>query len=252
MVTSDDLYLLNQAGNYVDPAIYSFLTLFNGKIFCESSEDSIPVMSSYPPNRTIPSIGFNTHPGVEGDNQSICMIQEQLDDNHPYYDPEEDEEYTTGYVLRSRESKRLTVFGYAPNTNIRDCMFYQCRLLLQLAINGDYRACINYESGNCSTTGDICDATEVRNRFSIQGKCPYLDIDDELNPNYRNPINIFNKYGIVRRRIRPRSPQLIVDSGAEPVLYNFAWDIDLELINVVEYSTMPICNYRIGDEDIME
>lgn len=253
----DNLYLqqilfpLNHEGNYVDPSLYTFIRLFYNKVYC--NDNYVKVNNEYPPLKDIPCITFNIQSGIGIENRQIRMLRNPLPEDNPYFDEtNEDEEYVNEYTIRHQEKRRLTINIWAYDTPTRDCIFRQVKNIISLAINGYYGACANYFEGNCETTGNECDATSEINRFSVQGKCPYLDITDEGDENYRGPENIFSKYGINKDRIFPRSPQFLVDSAVQPALYRVMWDLDIEVQESITYRTIPICAYENDDEEIME
>lgn len=216
----------------------------------------IPVRIIFSPPGTLPAITMSESAGPAPDNMKTGGLMTPLPEDHPYFDPENPgEKYCTKRVFQEKSRTKVSLHCWAYSDKEAVILANQVRSIIKSAGRMHYQFCTKYdrENGHCLTTGEECDAITVNNRFSVNGKCPYLDITDEDSPKYRGPDNYFNLTGISSDLIKIGGNESIADLQAPKPEYRRVIEFDMEVDETEEVPVNPICKVEINrTEEFLE
>lgn len=234
-----------------EPLKYCFYKILENKIEFPEGE-AIPVLTQFSPEAHPYALTIVQQGGVGETKSSVTGILSPLDEDHPYYDEENpDEKYLQTRRIKTPSTKVLSLHGWAKSAVGRDSIFEQMKACIREALSFNYKYCANFKEGKCSTTDEDCDATTVVNRFSISGKCPYLDVTDEDDVNYRNPSTYFELCG-VRMNLKLHGVKFIEETDSVPETYRFIQDITVTVEEVTDIPVAPICEVTVEDEEFID
>jgi hypothetical protein len=119
-----------------------------------------------------------------------------------------------------------------------------------MAFMGNYRQCMNYDfkTNICATTGNECDALTVVNTFSYSEMCPYLNIDDITNSNYRNPYDAF--YDSRLRAVEVQLPQSLDEITVVSEVYHSS--IMIKYLSDVDFVTPTSPAFAYQDKTVQD
>lgn len=214
-----------------------FVQILQNKIYL--NDEIIPVViKDYPYDKTpcVTISGFNRDKGQHRRQQVSVMCT--LSKDHPLYDPKYPERkypHSAEYSIKSYEID-LHVWCDTEEERekivdqIYDCLFY--------CMNFHHAFCIRYDNKTkeCETTGDICEALTDKGYHGLRGQCP--------NKN-NNPMNIMNKYGIIKHsvHISPHYEADILDEKAPLKHSVIEINLDYKRVKVLKSNpTFKVCN----------
>jgi hypothetical protein len=182
----------------------------------------------------------NAEPPVEYVNDYYAPLQS----TNTYYDPlNPDELVNQGISIRQESHRQITIRITGATSDDRNSIQNQVESLLFAAKHYQYNACLNYDplTSECSTTEGECDALTSDNRFAVVGKCPFLDVIDVTDSDYRNPLSVFTLSGIAPNslRIKPEKPDTLLNISKE--IYTSDFFVEFDDVVVYNVSANPVC-----------
>lgn len=208
----------------------------------------VEIMIGYEPKDATPCITMYDA-GTGNETNYYYYRKTTLPKNHPHYDPAHPNElYITERVLHTVLYGAISLHIWGNNTPQKDSLIYQVRLAIKKIFMGDYSQCTNYDNGNCKTTGKTCDAISVKNAYGISNMCPYLDVIDINDPNYRNPDDAFGEHNMHGFEIG--HPQDLDELGVVPEVYHSSILITYYRDEEYVTPTAPYCEYQEGTEEV--
>lgn len=225
-----------------NPMMFALVNIFGSNISIRGT--TVPVLTEEPPAAGDFSINLVERGGNPEDNTMIFRVMEPLPSDHPYYDPNNPGElYNVASQRRTDQKSVMDIHIWAKVSSDRDMIVRQIITILNEAVMFNYKYCVNLNttSNICSTTNETCDAIGNTNRFGIQGKCPYADITDPTNPNYRNPSTYFDMGSISPFLVAVRGEQNVDDLSTVRETYHSVLPVDYIAIIINEVQVNPVC-----------
>jgi len=176
-------------------------------------EDDVTLLRSYDPQDRTPAVTMhNGSAGAEKDH--IYYRKGPLNIDHPYYDPEHPKiNYIKERILRTSVPGAISLHIWGNDLVQKDSLTWQVRQALRKIFMADYTQCKNFDDGNCKTTGTTCDAIGTVSRI-----CPFSDVTDVLDVNYRGPGDAFSETNV--HDIEINSPTNLDELGVVPEVYH--------------------------------
>lgn len=233
----------------INPMTYALVNILDGKILINNTP--IEVITEEPPLPTLDCINLVERGGVAEDNTKVFDVSEPLPEDHPYYDPTNPDELYVQKLQRRRDQKAsIDIHIWANTSSERDNVIKQIMEIIAEAVMFNYKYCMNYDTPTtvCSTTKNPCDAITNKNAYGIQGKCPFANITDAEDPNYRGPATYFDPGNINIFLIAVRSEQNVDDLSTIPETYHSVLPIDFEVTIVNEVPVNPLCAIDTSSE----
>jgi len=216
-----------------DPSILCFNKILKGNITYDG--EVVPVLTTYPPGDVTPSISMS----VDGGQVALSTYYEYNPDNN------------TKTLVEERE-RTMTLHFWANNIDEKDFIVARTRELITRAEMGDYHTCVNYDPTTtmCATSKGVCDAITFVNAYSMEGKCPFMEVTDPGDANYRNPDTPYHQNNIVHVRMRTRqnADQLTI----YPEMYYSFFTIEHMLMEKTVISSAPFKDVGLGDLEVIE
>lgn len=225
------------------PEIQCFLELLENKITINGTP--VPFLTQFYPEDTRPCVTLFMEGGSGVTSEETRFKNTPLDEDHPYYDEENpDEPYLQEVKEISYTSKTIQLQIWCNERDERDTILYQIKEIFKKLANRHYTTCKNYDPTGtlCTVTDELCDAITSNNRYGVQKKCPFMDIEDPEDANYRNPQSILEKYGIRHTSLNPREPTELLDLNPVPEEWRLAWIIDFVIAEEYSKKVNPVCD----------
>jgi hypothetical protein len=227
-----------------------WLMLLDGRIQLDGTV--VPVFTDQFHEGNIPGIGMMIDGGVGTTSEIIGQASAPLPEDHPYHDElKPDEKFVQERIKVMQKPMTTTLIIWAVDRDSRQRIHNQMIDILQMACDFNYSCCVKFNrlDNKCSQTGNQCDAlNEPKNRYSIQGKCPFLDVKDKNDPNFRGPETWMNKLGIFFNMQSVRKEDMTEDLASTPELYRCDQLIDGYSIEIRSVKVHPICKVEILEE----
>lgn len=203
----------------------------------------VEVLIEYPPLDTTDCITMELSGGIMGDVRVAGAELHPLPPDHKYYDPKHpDELYNTKVFVSETVHAVLNIHIWSNTGEKNSTIVHGIKKCINMALNHHYSYCTNFDNQNiCSTTGKLCDAIKIKNHLSIRGICPYSEVRDKNDPNYRGPDNVFNQNLIIPDSCKIRPEQNVDDLGASPPVYHTVIPLDLVYEDKTVNDIHPVC-----------
>jgi len=229
----------------IHPAKELLIRLLDKRVLNDTTP--LEVIDRYEPEDKIPCFTLSITGGSGELDTWFEYNQKPLPTNHPLYNPlNPDEQYATEKILVKRSKKVITLHAWSHDPELREHMVEQCQKHLEKATLCFYQYCVRLQSdGTCTTTNEDCDAPLKLTPHSVEGRCPYPDVTDEDDVNYRNPQTYFELLGIPIEFFRLRGDEDIDELTLTPPIYHTAIPIDYIQENRTVIETAPL-----GDVDV--
>lgn len=205
----------------------------------------VTVLVEYDPQDKTPCVTFYSA-GPTGDEISVPYYDKtSLPEDHPYYDSNSpDEQYMTRFGIRTTVPGSITLHIWGNDKSEKDSLIYQVRKAIKKAMMNDYYQCSNYDynTDKCKTINDTCDG------ISNLGKiCPFENVTDVDDSNYRNPSNAFNDNDIHGLVIQ--NPQSLDELGVIPEVYHSSILITYKRYEYYMRDTAPLCAFKDDSDE---
>ena len=224
-----------------NPMMYAIVNILGNNILI--SGITVPVATEEPPLPGAFSINLVERGANPADNTMVFNVMEPLPPTHPYYDPKNPNDlYNTKVQRRTDQKGVMDIHIWAESSSDRDSIVRQIITILNESLMFNYKYCVNLSPLNiCSTTNETCDAIGNTGRFGIQGKCPYCDIQDPTDSNYRNPSTYYDLGSISPFLVAVRGEQNVDDLSTIRETYHSVLQVDYTAIIVNEVNVNPLC-----------
>jgi hypothetical protein len=119
--------------------------------------------------------------------------------------------------------------------------------IMENVLMGNYQYCDKYNPTTqlCSTTSKKCDAIIIKNVYGTEGLCPYLDITDSSDPDYRNPSNYFVISGIRDESVKLRTKAKVDQLNFTPPIYHSNLTFDYIRDTYLILNTVPFTTFNV-------
>jgi hypothetical protein len=170
----------------------------------------------------------------------------------PYYDPSDpNEEYAKQRIRWDVYDESIVIHVWATTNELRDHIVRNVKDIITSSKECFYPFCDKYNTitGVCSTTSNQCDAPSGLTFDSIENRCPYPDITDPNDPNYRNPSTYYTDAGIRVESVDVKGETTADQLGIVPPIHHstipFTYIRDAQLI----INSSPLLNLDLELED---
>lgn len=236
-----------------DMGTFLFNKLLNNRIMINSTP--VPVNTEYTPtdefatNADLTEINLNGG-GGEGKIGSFIFNQTiTLTSDNPYYDPTNPgRQYAAQKVRWSVYKESIEVHIWSHYNRYRDHVVTSIvDDIMENVLMGNYQYCDKYNPTTqlCSTTSKKCDAIIIKNVYGTEGLCPYLDITDSSDPDYRNPSNYFVISGIRDESVKLRTKAKVDQLNFTPPIYHSNLTFDYIRDTYLILNTVPFTTFNV-------
>lgn len=224
----------------IHPGKELLIRLLDGRVLNDTTP--LEVIDRYEPEDKIPCYTISVTGGPGELETWFEYNLKPLPITHPLYDPENpDEQCATEKIQVKRSRKVITLHIWSHDAELREHMVEQAIKHLDKAGLGCYQYCTRLDSdGICQTTDEDCDAPLKLTLYSVEGRCPYPDVTDEEDVNYRNPQSYFELLGVPVEFFKLRGDEDIDELTLNPVVYHTAIPIDYIQENRLVIETAPV------------
>jgi hypothetical protein len=233
----------------VNPMTYALVNILDTNILMNNSP--IEILTDEPPLPSLDCVNLVERGGTAQNNTKVFDVSEPLPANHPYYNPNNPDDLYVQKLQRRRDQKgSMDIHVWANRSSDRDSVIKQIITVIDEAVMFNYKYCMNYNKTTtiCKTTTNPCDALTNKNAYGVQGKCPFANITDPTDPNYRGPATYFDPGNINIFLIAVRSEQNVDDLSTMPETYHSVLPVDFEVTIVNEVPVNPLCEIDTSSE----
>ena len=167
--------------------------------------------------------------------------------NTPYNPDKPDVEYCREKIRWDILDEGIVLHVWAHSNEVRDHIIMKVKHLITQAKMNDYRFCTKYQpsNGECITTMKSCDAPLKQTVDSIENRCPYPQVTDPADPNYRDPKTYFEMTGIRLENLILRGQSTADQLGITPPIYHTTLSYDYIRDEYMVLETVPYTDFSV-------